>query len=174
MKKRRQSKSTRPAKKGGAAAATPAPSAKATATSRRQALIRLRDYGLLGGALAFGGWWLVADTQAYRAERDLDAIGDGVPTVVQIHDPNCSMCAALQRETRAAMRGFDPEALRYLVADITTPKGAAFARRHGVRHVTLLLMCGRGEVLQVLTGERPRAALAREFRRHFGPPARTS
>ncbi|MEL6980558.1 MAG: hypothetical protein AAGM38_18085 [Pseudomonadota bacterium] len=174
MKKQRGAKRARRAPKRNNAAPAPTPHAPAPRVERRErrrALLRLRDYSVIGAAAAFGVWWLVDDVQAYRQERDLSEIGAGVASIVQVHDPNCSLCAALQRETRAALRGFDDERLRFRIADITTPEGAAFAQRHRAGHVTLLLFDREGAMIQILSGSRPRAALAREFARHF-PEAR--
>ncbi|MEM7522983.1 MAG: hypothetical protein AAF360_04320, partial [Pseudomonadota bacterium] len=100
-------------------------------------------------------------------EHDLTRIGDGVPTVVQIHDPNCGLCRELQRETREALRAFDADQLRYVVANTTTPEGRRLAQVHGVSHVTLLLFDGAGKRRQTLRGVAESAILEDAFRRHL-------
>ncbi len=87
-------------------------------------------------------------------EHDLSRVGNGRPTVVQIHDPQCSLCLALQTETRKALKMLDDDALDYVVANIRSEKGQTFANRYGVQHVTLLLFDGRGELQDVLQGQR--------------------
>ena len=99
-------------------------------------------------------------------EHDLTRLGQGVPTVVQIHDPNCPRCTALQRTARAAMSGFDETELVFLVANITTEEGRAIATANGVGHVTLLLFDGEGRRRQVLQGPSTEAALEDAFRAH--------
>ncbi|MBD3662624.1 hypothetical protein [Sulfitobacter aestuariivivens] len=105
---------------------------------------------LLAGAGYAGSRWFAA----YQHEHDLARIGQGKPAVVQVHDPLCPTCTALQRETKKAMKRFGECDLLYLVADIRQDTGAAFAAVHNVPHVTLVLLDGAGEVTQVLQGMR--------------------
>lgn len=108
------------------------------------------------------------------AEHDLARIGKGKPAVVQVHDPQCPTCTALQRETRRALKAFGECDMIYLVADLTQPEGQVFARRHGARHVTLVLLDGAGEVRQVLEGMRQSPELRAAFEAHvaqYGTPA---
>ncbi len=125
---------------------------KAKAESRRKFLRLTRNLAIalpvLGGATFFS----VQSVQATMCEADLSKIGKGKPSVVQIHDPNCSLCQTLQRQTRKALKSFDDEAVTFLVADINTAKGSAFAARFGVPHVTLLLFDETGEMTQVVRG----------------------
>ena len=65
------------------------------------------------------------------------------------------------------MRQFGECDLLYLVADVSQPDGAAFANRHGVPHVTLLLFDGEGQRRDVLVGPNSSANLAHAFRRHL-------
>ncbi len=119
-------------------------------------------------ALAFvggGGVLLVQNVRGAMREHDLSRINNGTPTIVQIHDPQCSMCLALQRETRTALSHFEDEELDYVVANIRTPEGRSFANRYGVQHVTLLLFDNEGELQQVLQGQRASATLRSAFQR---------
>lgn len=115
--------------------------------------------GLGGGAVFFGA----RSVTARMAEADLGRIGQGVPAVVQVHDPTCPLCAALQKQARRAMRSFEEDELVFLVADQTTQDGRAFAQQFGVTHVTLVLLDGRGEYVQTLQGVRPESELAPVF-----------
>ncbi|MEM9551440.1 MAG: thioredoxin family protein [Pseudomonadota bacterium] len=128
-------------------------------TSRRSALVYLRNGAIAAAALGGAGIWTVRSVQAMAAERDLTRIGQGKPVIVQVHDPQCSTCTALQRETRRALKQFGECDLVYLVADITQPDGGRFARRYGVPHVTLLLFDGEGSLRDTVHGMHSRAEL---------------
>ena len=100
-------------------------------------------------------------------EHDLSLIGNGIPAVVQIHDPQCQRCVALQRETRDALCEFDESELQFLVANIRSEEGRALAAAHGVGHVTLLLFDASGQRRAVLAGSNESEYLAAAFRRHI-------
>jgi hypothetical protein len=117
----------------------------------------------LGGA-GYAGKGMYAQ---YSREHDLSRIGKGSPAVVQVHDPSCPTCTALQRETRKALKQLDEDGMIYLVADITQSTGQVFSRRHNVPHVTLVLFDGAGNVVEVLSGMRQRDDLLPLFRAHF-------
>lgn len=124
-----------------------------------------------GGAFATvavlgGGFWGVSSFRGYAAEHDLTRVGQGDPAIVQIHDPQCPTCTALQKQTRRALRAFDGCGMAYLVADITTPDGAAFARRFNAPHVTLLLFDGQGGLLRRVQGLQQAADLENVFAAH--------
>lgn len=134
----------------------------------RRALFRHLRNGTIALAVVGGGGWLATDMVfASIAEGDLSKIGNGTPTIVQIHDPQCPVCRELQREARKALRSFEDEDLQYLVANIRSDKGAALANRHGVAHVTLLLFDGQGALLNVLSGPNDRDFLNAQFAAHL-------
>lgn len=112
-----------------------------------------------GGAVFFGA----RSVTARMAESDLGRIGQGVPVVVQVHDPTCPLCAALQKQARRAMRSFEEDELVFLVADQTTETGRAFAQEFGVTHVTLVLLDGTGAYVETLQGVRPASELHPAF-----------
>ncbi|MEL7256331.1 MAG: thioredoxin family protein [Pseudomonadota bacterium] len=114
---------------------------------------------VLGGATVFG----TRSVRAKVAERDLTRLGQGVPTVVQVHDPQCPTCNALQSQTRQALKGFEQDKLQYLVADIKTQEGLSFAGRYGVPHVTLLLFDSEGNLVETLQGMRQASELRASF-----------
>lgn len=138
-----------------------------TKRSRRDVLILGRNIAV--GVVAVGGvgYWARSSFAAHAAEHDLSRIGKGKPAVVQIHDPTCPTCTALQKETRQAMEQFGECDMLYLVADIKQPEGSAFAARHGVPHVTLLLFDEGGELQDTLRGMRQSPELEARFARHF-------
>lgn len=134
----------------------------------RRGVLRLAGFGVVGaGVAAAVGYAGVGMYAQYMQEHDLAQIGKGKPAVVQVHDPKCPTCTALQRQTRAAMKQFGECDLLYLVADITQPEGQVFARRHNVPHVTLVLLDAQGQAVQVLSGMRQRAELEPILAAHF-------
>ncbi|MEM7524708.1 MAG: hypothetical protein AAF360_13300 [Pseudomonadota bacterium] len=142
--------------------------AKADATptaeeSRRGFFQRIRAYAIGGAVIAGGGVWGASYFEAMAAEHDLNRIGKGTPKVVQIHDPQCPRCTALQREARAAVEDVDSGDICLLVANIRTAKGRDFAAVHGVGSVTLVLMDGEGRVVEILQGNRQRRELSLRF-----------
>jgi len=142
----------------------PAPS-KATATGLSRRLL------LSGGAAATvvtagGGLWALSSFRSYAAEHDLSRVGQGDPAIVQIHDPQCPTCTALQKQTRRALRDFDGCGLTYLIADIKTPEGSEFARRFNAPHVTLLLFDGQGVLQRRVQGLQQAPQLAEVFAAH--------
>lgn len=130
---------------------------------------------LLGiGAVMLGGVGYVGSgVYADIVEQDLSKLGNGLPTVVQIHDPQCPSCRALQKQTRDALAEFPDGQLQYLVANIRYGDGKRFADKHGVGHVTLMLFDGEGKPRKTLVGERASHALVSEFRRLIATSAGT-
>ncbi|MEM7042140.1 MAG: thioredoxin family protein [Pseudomonadota bacterium] len=131
---------------------------------RREMLGRFRNIGLIAAGLGAGGWWIVSEVRAGIHEADLTRIGNGIPAVVQVHDPHCPTCQALQREVRAAMAPFGDDELQYLVANIRQDKGRDFQRQHDVPHVTLILFDGDGERQEILSGPNRADHLEQVFR----------
>ncbi len=168
--KRQKRKATPKKKPAPTAAAQSAPFAP-TRTAHQKARGR-RDfmqnlgYGAAGlAAVVGGGWYFAGTVSAGIAEGDFSRLGNGIPTVVQIHDPQCPRCRALQKETRAALSQLDDGQIQYLVANIRQAEGRELAAAHGVGHVTLLLFDGEGNRRGVLAGERSSDLLLVEFKR---------
>jgi len=135
--------------------------------NRRDALGKFRNGALLFAAVGALGWYIVSEVRAGIDEADLTKIGNGIPTIVQIHDPQCPLCQALQKEARTALDAFEDGELQYLVANIRQDKGRSLASKHGVQHVTLLLFDGKGERKETLSGSNTSDALEQAFRRHL-------
>ncbi len=117
--------------------------------------------------LGVGGYFSVSTVMARVDEQDLSRIGNGTPSIVQVHDSSCPLCNALQRETRKALRGFDDGQLEYMVANLNTLDGSSLAAEHGATHVTLLLFDGDGGLSQVLRGANDRDFLQAAFAAHL-------
>lgn len=142
--------------------------AREKADSRRR-FLRIARNGAIALPFAGGiGFFAVRSTLASKREGDLSQIGQGKPTIVQIHDPQCSLCRALQGQTRRVLEEFDDDAFTYLVANIKTSEGRAFAAEHRVPHVTLLLFDARGKMVQVVSGPTDLDNLRSVFKGHLG------
>ncbi|MEX0346646.1 MAG: thioredoxin domain-containing protein [Rhizobiaceae bacterium] len=131
----------------------------------RRNFLRLARNGAVGLAAVGGiGFLLVQNVRGSINEHDLSRVGNGTPTIVQIHDPQCSQCRSLQRETRDALSGFDDNDVDYVVANIRTNEGSRFAMKYSVPHVTLLLFDRNGRLTATLRGQRQSDELRLAFR----------
>ncbi len=135
-----------------------------TDKSRRRFLGFTRNGAIAVVAAGGAGFLLVEHVRGTMREHDFSRIGNGTPTVVQIHDPQCSMCLALQRETRKALGQFNDSEIDYVVANIRSADGKRLANQYRVPHVTLLLFDGDGVRQATLTGQRKSRELAVAFR----------
>ena len=138
----------------------------AAAPTRRDMMKLIRNGGVATIAVVGVGYFGFGSYQAYASEHDLGRIGQGKPVVVQVHDPQCPVCTALQKEARQAVKSLDDDMV-FLVADITTDVGRQFAVRYGVAHVTLLLFDGAGARKQTLQGMRQSEDLSPIFKAHM-------
>lgn len=134
---------------------------------KRKTLRLLRNMAIAAPVVGVAGFFAFKSASAAKAEADLTQIGNGVPAIVQIHDPACQLCAALQNQTRRALKSHEKGSVRFFVADIKTPEGNAFAARYRVPHVTLLLFDKRGEVKQVVRGPIDQDALENIIKAHL-------
>ena len=158
-----KTKSTKKARRD----ATP-PTPETGAVPSRRDLLRIVQAGAAVAIVAGGGgWYLVSEVMASSREHDLSRLGNGIATVVQVHDPGCPRCTALQREVRTALDGFNDGTIQYLIADITRAEGRRFAAVHRVNHVTLLLFDGAGNRHGVLVGPNSAENLEQVFRNHL-------
>lgn len=160
MKKAKKAKSTNKAKKR---ITKPSSVEGATEITRRDLFSRARNWTIGLAVVGGGGAILTRNVYGTIREHDLSRIANGTPTIVQVHDPQCSMCKALQRETRKALKHFGGGDLDYVIANITTPEGRNFAARYGAQHVTLLLFDANGRLRESLQGERQEAELRSAF-----------
>lgn len=173
MKKSRN-RPAKPRKRGAQKAAAASVDAQAPESdiSRRTLLSRFGKYGVGAAALLAGGAYFYGDMKETMAEEDLSRIGNGVPTIVQVHDPTCPTCRALQREARAAMEGFSDGELQYVVANLAKRDGQALAAQHGVGKITLLVFDRRGNRQEILSGPNTRERLERIFSAYAAKPSR--
>ncbi|MFY0663994.1 MAG: hypothetical protein JXQ97_05170 [Natronospirillum sp.] len=138
---------------------------QATAPKKRtlmQQLRRLRGIGItLLVIVAIGGvaWFY----QAQHADmRDVSVIGNGTPTVVQLYDQNCVTCRQLDKNAKAAMRGYNDD-LQFRIVNLNVPSGQAFAQRYNGGQTTLLYFDGNGRHVTTVTGVQSSADLQESF-----------
>jgi hypothetical protein len=55
----------------------------------------------------------------------------------------------------------------FVLADLSTPEGLAFANRHGVGNTTLVFLDATGKRLETLVGIQDESALRGRIRTHF-------
>ena len=165
--KRQKRKAQRTNKKSNPVATT-ATTAEAEATpTRRGFLKKARNGAIATFVVGTGGWFAIKDVCATMCEHDLSKIGNGLPAVVQIHDPQCPRCVALQREARDAMCELDSDKLQFLVANIRSEEGRKLAAAHGVGNVTLLLFDAKGRRRDIVAGPNESDYLTKVFQRHL-------
>ena len=141
---------------------------KTPPTQTRRSFLTNAPY-IVGGVIAVGGlaYFGISTVRADLAEQDLAVVGSGVPTIVQVHDPSCPVCLALQKEARAAMDLVEDGQLEYRVASITSDVGSEFAYKHGSSHATLLFFDGAGNVTQRVQAPSDRDTLYAAFAAHI-------
>ncbi len=144
-----------------------------TLNNRRTFLRKLRNGAIALSLVGAGGAFAGVNIKCSLEEADLTKVGNGMPTIVQIHDPQCPRCQALQKETRKALRDFDDDELQYLVANIRSTDGQAFANKYSVPHITILLFDGKGKLAKVLRGDNTRDFLRDEFAAHLKTAAKS-
>ena len=83
-------------------------------------------------------------------QRDLSVIGQGVPTLVQVHDETCPNCRQLLSSVKGVINEY-PD-LEFKIADLGSSEGLKFSTRHQVSKVTLMYFDSRGKKLDVASG----------------------
>lgn len=98
---------------------------------------------------------LAVPTYAYmqnvKAEYDLSVVGNGIPTVVQIHDPGCRLCNRL-KSNLGDVKGEFNERIQFKTANIKKKSGRDFAAKYKVPHVTLLFFNKAGDRVDTMQG----------------------
>ena len=137
------------------------------ASSGRRSALRVLGVGVAGSVIGVSAaWWGVSSFRAHARETDLTRVGNGTPSIVQVHDPQCGDCTVLQRATRKALDCFEDEDLQYLVASLDTGPGRIFATTYGAPRVTLLLFDSVGRLQSVAQGVRDADKLKAMFQAH--------
>lgn len=103
---------------------------------------------------AVASFAIAAYMEKLEVEQDLSVIGQGKPTVVQIHDPGCQLCQQLKSNVDKAKREFKDD-IHFKIVNIKTNKGRRFANKYQVPHVTLLFFDGEGRHVNTINGVTP-------------------
>lgn len=169
-RKRQKTKSTKNSFKSQSEPSQP----KKPKINRRDFLGNSVIYSIGIAALAGGGLYFANTIRVSAKESDLSKIGNGIPTIVQIHDPSCPTCNALQREAREAVCSFEDDKLQFLVANLNTEEGKELAAKHRVGKITLLLFDGKGRMRIAIPGLNTAEHLGPVFTRHVARYSRKS
>ena len=137
-------KARKPAKR-----TTTSPTVRTRTTRPKKIPWKLISVGLIMILLSYTG--LAAYKQNWNEIHDLSVIGNGEPTIVQVHDPGCPSCRALKSNTQSALKRLDSD-LQYRIASLKTPEGRTLAHRHQVGKITLLIFDGDGELINSYQG----------------------
>ena len=89
--------------------------------------------------------------QNSKVEHDLSVVGNGTPTVVQVHDPGCRLCNRL-KSNLGKVKGDFKDKIQFKTANILKQKGKDFASKYNVPHVTLLFFDKKGERVDTMQG----------------------
>ena len=128
--------------------------------TKKRSYLTWRTLIVVVGLLAISAVGLASYQQNWEETHDLSVVGNGTPTIVQIHDPSCPLCQALRANTEKALAKSDAN-IQFRIANIHTDKGRRMQREHNVPHVTLLLFEPDGDVWRKLTGVKSVEALSR-------------
>ncbi len=116
-------------------------------TLSRRKLIIIPIAAAVIGVSAFG---INAYEQNKRELHDLAVIGNGTPTIVQVHDQSCQVCMRLKKLTKNSTENI--ENIQYRIADIATEKGRSFQQQYNVSKTTLLYFDARGRHVHTQRG----------------------
>ncbi|MBX2870250.1 MAG: thioredoxin family protein [Acidiferrobacterales bacterium] len=111
----------------------------------------------LGSAAAISAY-----KKNWAEAHDLSVIGQGIPAIIQVHDPKCPKCKKLMENTKVALRDYDDKFV-FKIADITTGAGRSLQRDHDARIISLLIFNGRGELKRRISGVKDPDVLDIEF-----------
>ncbi|MCH6583695.1 MAG: hypothetical protein IH808_11930 [Proteobacteria bacterium] len=97
---------------------------------------------------------------------DLSLIGKGSNVAVLVHDQGMMGSEQLMRVVSNLRSQYEPQTM-FIVADVNTPTGRAFANAHGTQSGTLILFGPRGDKLATFYGPQDEAKLRDSFDQLF-------
>jgi thiol-disulfide isomerase/thioredoxin len=162
-KRRAKSKSKQAATKASAQTAGASTSALAFLTSMTRRRLVTTAVGIV--ALLLAAVSIHAYESGQQELHDLGVIGQGVPVIVQIHDPNCPTCRRLKKLVTEALESND--SVLYRLANIRTDEGKALQNKYSVPHVTLLYFNAEGRHVHTTTGLQSPTQVRRAVNRYF-------
>lgn len=117
-----------------------------------------------------GMLWLVVANLPRGYSRDLSLIGQGKNVLVQVHDHNLVGSIDLM-ESLNTLRPEYAKSVEFVVADLLTPEGRAFAATHNVSAVTLVFFAPDGTQRGAVQGTQDLDALRNSLNEAFNLPA---
>ena len=117
-----------------------------------------------------GMLWLVVANLPRGYSRDLSQIGKGKNVVVQVHDHNLVGSIDLM-ESLNTLRPEYAGSVEFVVADLLTPEGRAFAATHNVSAVTLVFFAPDGTQRGGVKGVQELNVLRNSLNEAFNLPA---
>ncbi len=124
---------------------------------------------VLSVVFILGMLWLVIANLPRGYSRDLTQIGKGKNVVVQVHDHNLVGSIDLM-ESLNAVRPEYAASVEFVVADLLTPEGRAFATTQNVSAVTLVFFAPDGTPLGGVKGEQDLKELRSSLNQAFNLP----
>ncbi len=103
--------------------------------------------GVIGGGVAIASY-----DKRQKTLHDLSVLGDGTPTIVQIHDPACPKCRSLKLRTENIVGKLPDSSIHYRLADVTTAEGKALQSKYRSATVTLLMFDSSGKHVDTIQG----------------------
>ena len=117
-----------------------------------------------------GVLWLAVSNLPRGYSRDLTQIGKGKNVVVQVHDHNLVGSIDLM-ETLNKVRPEYAASVEFVVADLLTPEGQAFATKHNANSVTLIFFAPDGTQRGAIQGAQDPSSLRNSLNQAFNLPA---
>jgi len=119
--------------------------------------------------LMLGLVWLAVSNLPRGYSRDLTQIGKGKNVVVQVHDHNLVGSIDLM-ESLNKVRPEYAESVEFVIADLLTPEGQAFATSHNVSSVTLVFFAPDGAERGNIKGAQDSNSLRNSLNQAFNLP----
>jgi thioredoxin-like negative regulator of GroEL len=120
----------------------------------------------IGAAVVIAAIVAVVALTSQPGYSGFDVLGKQ-PAIVQVFLPGWPNCAQLKRVVDALRQEFHGR-VAFVLADLNTPEGLAFANRHGVGNTTLVFLAADGKRLETLVGIQEEGALRERIRTSFG------
>ncbi len=98
---------------------------------------------------------------------DLDRVGQGKPAIVLIYDMENGSSLDLMKGYNAIRHDYE-HWVDFFVADVESPKGAAFIRVHKAVPGSAIYYSGDGEKLMVMYGSQDEEVLVNSIKNTFG------
>lgn len=109
---------------------------------------RAVQISLVSLAVLVGAGFVIARLVAPPISTDLSGVGQGTPALVLAYE-NFSPAGGTALERIGRVRADYEDRMMFRVADLGTPDGKAFARRHGLSDAVAVFLTGDGRALRV-------------------------